>query len=43
MKFYVGSFVFLQVSPMKGNGRFGVKGKLVARFIEPFEGRWLTR
>jgi hypothetical protein len=28
--------VYLRVSPMKGVKRFGVKGKLVPRYIRPF-------
>jgi hypothetical protein len=28
--------VYLKVSPMKGVKRFGVKGKLSPRYIEPF-------
>jgi hypothetical protein len=29
--------VYLKVSPMKGVNRFGVKGKLAPRYIEPFQ------
>ena len=29
--------MFLKVSPLKGNVRFGKKGKLTPRFIGPFE------
>ena len=37
LKFNVGDFVFLKVSPKKGIMRFGKKGKLAPRFIGPFE------
>ena len=33
----MGDRVFLKISPMKGAMRFGKKGKLSPRFIEPFE------
>jgi hypothetical protein len=36
LEFQVGNHVYLRVSPMKGMKRFGVKGKLVPRYIEPF-------
>nr|GFD37764.1 retrotransposon protein, putative, Ty3-gypsy subclass [Tanacetum cinerariifolium] len=32
-----GDHVFLKVSPARGVRRFGIKGKLCPRFIEPFE------
>ncbi|XP_069145543.1 uncharacterized protein [Solanum lycopersicum] len=35
--FMEGDHVWLRVSPMKGVMRFGKKGKLSPRFIEPFE------
>lgn len=35
--FEVGDHVFLMVSPIKGLLRFGKKGKLSPRFVEPFE------
>ncbi|WVZ76419.1 hypothetical protein U9M48_024396 [Paspalum notatum var. saurae] len=35
--FEVGDHVYLQVSLMKGVHRFGVKGKLVPRYIGPFK------
>ncbi|XP_070013227.1 uncharacterized protein [Nicotiana sylvestris] len=35
--FMVGERVLLRVSPMKGVMRFGKKGKLIPRYIEPFE------
>lgn len=37
IRFDVGSFVYLRVSPMKGMHRFGVKGKLAPRYIGPFQ------
>jgi hypothetical protein len=36
LEFEVGNHVYLKVSPMKGVKRFGVKGKLAARYIRPF-------
>ncbi|XP_055824282.1 uncharacterized protein LOC129892747 [Solanum dulcamara] len=33
----VGDHIWLQVSPMKGVMQFGKKGKLIPRFIGPFE------
>jgi hypothetical protein len=36
LEFEVGQHVYLRVSPMKGLKRFGVKGKLVPRYIGPF-------
>jgi hypothetical protein len=36
LEFKVGDHVYLRVSPMKGVKRFGVKGKLVPRYIGPF-------
>jgi hypothetical protein len=36
LEFKVGNHVYLRVSPMKGVKRFGVKGKLAPRYIEPF-------
>jgi hypothetical protein len=36
LAFEVGDHVYLRVSPMKGVKRFGVKGKLAPRYIEPF-------
>jgi hypothetical protein len=35
--FEVGNYVYLKVSPTKGVQRFGVKGKLVPRYIGPYE------
>jgi hypothetical protein len=36
LQFVVGDHVYLLVSPMKGVNRFGVKGTLAPRYIEPF-------
>jgi hypothetical protein len=36
LEFEVGDHVYLRVSPMKGVNWFGVKGKLVPRYIGPF-------
>nr|GEW13900.1 hypothetical protein [Tanacetum cinerariifolium] len=37
LKFIVGDYVLLKVSPWKGVVRFGKKGKLTPRFVGPFE------
>jgi hypothetical protein len=37
LQFEVGDFVYLKVSPTKGVHRFGIKGKLAPRYIEPYE------
>ena len=37
LEFEEGDLVFLKVAPMKGILRFGRKGKLSPRFIEPFK------
>ena len=37
MSFSTRDLVFLKVSPMKAVMRFGKKGKLTPRYIEPFE------
>ncbi|GJY39864.1 putative reverse transcriptase domain-containing protein [Tanacetum coccineum] len=37
LKFSVGDYVLLKVSPWKGVVRFGEKGKLAPRFVGPFE------
>ncbi|GKB72275.1 putative reverse transcriptase domain-containing protein [Tanacetum coccineum] len=37
LEFSVGDYVLLKVPPWKGVVRFGKKGKLAPRFIEPFE------
>jgi hypothetical protein len=36
LAFEVGNQVYLRVSPMRGEKRFGVKGKLAPRYIKPF-------
>jgi hypothetical protein len=36
LEFKFGNHVYLRVSPIKGVKRFGVKGKLVPRYIGPF-------
>jgi hypothetical protein len=36
LEFNVGDHVYLQVSPMKGICRFGIKGKLAPRYIGPY-------
>jgi hypothetical protein len=36
LQFEVGDHVYLRVSPMKDMKRFGMKGKLTPRYIEPF-------
>jgi hypothetical protein len=36
-EFEVGNYVYLEVSPIKGVQCFGVKGKLVQRYIDPYE------
>jgi hypothetical protein len=36
LEFEVGDHVYLRVTPMKGVKRFGMKGKLVPRYIGPF-------
>jgi hypothetical protein len=37
LRFQVGDFVYLRVSPTRGIQRFGVKGKLAPGYIGPFE------
>nr|GFC37756.1 putative nucleotidyltransferase, ribonuclease H [Tanacetum cinerariifolium] len=37
IEFQPGDRVFLKVSPARGVRRFGIKGKLIPRFIGPFE------
>ena len=37
VEFEVGDMVFLKVTPMKGVMRFGKKGKLIPKFVGPFE------
>jgi hypothetical protein len=36
LEFEVDDHVYLQISPMKGVRRFGVKGKLAPRYIGPY-------
>jgi hypothetical protein len=36
LEFEVEDHIYLQVSPMKGVKRFGMKGKLAPRYIKPF-------
>jgi hypothetical protein len=36
LEFETGDYVYLQVSPMKGVCRFGIKGKLAPRYIGPY-------
>jgi hypothetical protein len=36
LEFEVKDYVYLNVSPIKGTKRFGVKGKLAPRYIGPF-------
>jgi hypothetical protein len=37
LRFQVGDFVYIKVSPMRGLCRFKVRGKLASRFIGPFK------
>jgi hypothetical protein len=37
LRFQVGDFVYLKVSPMKGLHRFKIRGKLAPRYIRPFK------
>jgi hypothetical protein len=37
LSFKIGNFVYLKVSPMRGNRRFKVKGKLALRYVSPFK------
>jgi hypothetical protein len=36
LSFQVGVYVYLKVSPIRGTKRFGVKGKLAPRYIDPY-------
>jgi hypothetical protein len=36
LSFEVGDYVYLKVSPIRGTKRFGVKGKLAPRYIDPY-------
>ena len=35
LEFHVGDFIMLKVSPMKGVGRFSLRGKLAPRYVGP--------
>jgi hypothetical protein len=37
LRFQVGDFVYLKVSPMRGLRRFKIRGKLAPRHVEPFK------
>ena len=37
LKFEIGDFTYLKISPMKGVKRFGKKGKLSPRYVGPFK------
>lgn len=37
LEFTMGDHIFLHVSPIKGVKRFSLKGKLIPRFIRPFQ------
>jgi hypothetical protein len=37
LSFEVGDYVYLKVSPIRGIKRFGVKGELAPRYIEPYQ------
>ncbi|KAF3661550.1 hypothetical protein FXO37_12888 [Capsicum annuum] len=37
LKFEIGDYVYLKISPMKGVNRFGKKGKLSPRYVGPFK------
>jgi hypothetical protein len=37
LRFQVGDFVYLKVSPMRGLHRFKIRGKLAPRYIGPFK------
>jgi hypothetical protein len=37
LNFEVGDYVYLKVSPIRGTKRFGVKGKLVTRYIRSYQ------
>jgi hypothetical protein len=37
LRFQIGDFVYLKVSPMRGLRRFKIRGKLVPRYIGPFK------
>jgi hypothetical protein len=37
LRFHVGDFVYLKVSPMRGLHPFKIRGKLAPRYIGPFK------
>jgi hypothetical protein len=37
LRFHVGDFMYLKVSPMTGLCRFNIRGKLALRYIGPFK------
>ena len=37
LAFEIGDHVYLRVSLMKGTRRFGIKGKLAPRYVDPFK------
>jgi hypothetical protein len=37
LSFEIRDFVYLKVSPMRGNRRFRIKGKLAPRYVGPFK------
>jgi hypothetical protein len=37
LRFHVGNFVYLKVSPTRGLHRFKIRGKLAPRYIGPFK------
>jgi hypothetical protein len=37
LSFKIGDFIYLKVSPMRGNRRFMVKGKLAPGYVGPFK------
>jgi hypothetical protein len=37
LRFQVGDFIYLKVSPMRGLHRFKIRGKLAPRYIGPFK------
>jgi hypothetical protein len=37
LRFQVGDFVYLKLSPMRGLRRFKIRGKLAPRYIRPFK------
>jgi hypothetical protein len=37
LRFQVGDYIYLKVSPMRGLHRFKIRGKLAPRYIGPFK------